>query len=188
MARPTRKASTMCMAHSCEPRNLPPHGPIWAGRPSLSSVPNRSARPGPRSPRARPARWRCRWWRARCPSWWWVGRPDGIEPDAGQGATCHSRSGGTAPCDAGETAEAWEIALVAADLLAADGIRAAVISAPSFELYFVQGDDYRTAVLGAAPRVGVEAATRQDRDALLREGDAFIGMAGFGASAPAAAL
>lgn len=92
------------------------------------------------------------------------------------------------PCDAGETAEAWEIALVAADLLAADGIRAAVISAPSFELYSVQGDGYRTAVLGAAPRVGVEAAIRQDRDAPLREGDAFIGMAGFGASAPAAAL
>ena len=43
------------------------------------------------------------------------------------------------PCEAGESAEAWEIALVAADLLAADGIRAAVISAPSFELCSVLG-------------------------------------------------
>jgi transketolase len=81
-----------------------------------------------------------------------------------------------------------EIALVAADLLAVEGLRAAVVSAPSFELFAAQPTDYRRAVLGDAPRVGIEAAIRQGWDAVLREGDAFIGMTGFGASAPAPAL
>ncbi|MFN4203012.1 MAG: transketolase [Tabrizicola sp.] len=81
-----------------------------------------------------------------------------------------------------------EIALAAADLLAAEGIRAAVVSAPSFELFAAQPADYRAAVLGQAPRVGIEAAIRQGWDAVLREDDAFIGMTGFGASAPAPAL
>ena len=82
-----------------------------------------------------------------------------------------------------------EIALAAADLLAADGIAAAVISAPSFELFAAQPDDYRAATLGDAPRVGVEAAIRQGWDGpILRTTDAFVGMTGFGASAPAADL
>ena len=81
-----------------------------------------------------------------------------------------------------------EIALAAADVLAAEGIRAAVVSAPSFELFAAQPEDYRAAVLGSAPRVGVEAAIRQGWDALLRHTDGFVGMTGFGASAPAPAL
>jgi len=81
-----------------------------------------------------------------------------------------------------------EIALAAAGVLAAEGIRAAVVSAPSFELFAAQSGDYRRAVLGTAPRVGVEAAIRQGWDAVLRPEDAFIGMTGFGASAPAPAL
>ncbi|WP_090757346.1 transketolase [Paracoccus chinensis] len=79
-----------------------------------------------------------------------------------------------------------EIALAAAELLAAQGIRAAVVSAPSFELFAQQPEDYRAATLGAAPRVGVEAAIRQGWDGMmLRTGDGFVGMTGFGASAPA---
>ena len=81
-----------------------------------------------------------------------------------------------------------EIALAAADLLAADGIPAAVVSAPSFERFAAQPDSYRAAVLGEAPRVGVEAAIRQGWDGLLRDTDGFVGMTGFGASAPAPAL
>jgi transketolase len=81
-----------------------------------------------------------------------------------------------------------EIALAAAERLAAAGIRAAVVSAPCFEL-FAQGDDaYRAGVLGSAPRVGVEAAIRQGWDLLLRPEDGFVGMTGFGASAPAEEL
>ncbi|WP_240602622.1 transketolase [Paracoccus endophyticus] len=82
-----------------------------------------------------------------------------------------------------------EIALAAAELLAAQGIRAAVVSAPSFELFAGQPEDYRAATLGAAPRVGIEAAIRQGWDGpILRTTDGFVGMTGFGASAPAPAL
>ncbi|MFN3312548.1 MAG: transketolase [Hyphomonas sp.] len=81
-----------------------------------------------------------------------------------------------------------EITMNAADLLAAEGIRAAVVSAPSFELFAAQPEDYRSVVLGNAPRIGVEAAIRQGWDGVLRHDDGFVGMTGFGASAPAPAL
>ena len=82
-----------------------------------------------------------------------------------------------------------EIALAAAELLETQGIRAAVVSAPSFELFMQQPEDYRTATLGTAPRVGIEAAIRQGWDGpILRTTDAFVGMTGFGASAPAPEL
>jgi transketolase len=78
-----------------------------------------------------------------------------------------------------------EIALAAADLLAVDGIGAAVVSAPSFELFATRPAEARAAVLGSAPRVGIEAAIRQGWEAMLRPEDGFVGMTGFGASAPA---
>ncbi|RMD90805.1 MAG: transketolase, partial [Alphaproteobacteria bacterium] len=81
-----------------------------------------------------------------------------------------------------------EVALRATDLLAADGIRAAVVSAPSFELFRAQGEAYWEEVLGDAPRVGVEAAVEQGWNLFLRRRDRFVGMRGFGASAPAADL
>ncbi len=82
-----------------------------------------------------------------------------------------------------------EIALAAADQLAAEGIRAAVVSAPSFELFARQAPAARAAVLGDAPRIGVEAQIRQSWDGLmLRPEDGFVGMTGFGASAPAPQL
>lgn len=81
-----------------------------------------------------------------------------------------------------------EIALDAAATLTAEGLRVAVVSAPSFELFAAQPEAWRREVLGIAPRVGVEAAIRQGWDLVLRHKDAFIGMTGFGASAPAADL
>lgn len=78
-----------------------------------------------------------------------------------------------------------EIALQAADMLAQDGIKAAVISAPSFDLFATQSPEYQAQVRGTAPRVGIEAAIRQGWDLFLDRGDAFIGMRTFGASAPA---
>jgi transketolase len=80
------------------------------------------------------------------------------------------------------------LAIDAADRLAAQGIAAAVVSAPCFELFAAQPEAYRATVLGAAPRIGIEAAIRQGWDALLRPTDGFVGMTGFGASAPAADL
>lgn len=81
-----------------------------------------------------------------------------------------------------------EIALTASDLLAQDGIRAAVVSAPSFKLFREQSPDYRQQVRGTAPRVGIEAAVRLGWETVLERTDAFVGMTGFGASAPAGDL
>ena len=80
------------------------------------------------------------------------------------------------------------IALEAASLLANDGVRAAVVSAPCFELFRQQSREYRTAVLGRVPRVGVEAAVEGDWARWLGDGGEFVGMTGFGASAPAETL
>ena len=78
------------------------------------------------------------------------------------------------------------LAIKAADLLEKDGIAAAVVSLPSFELFRSQTDDYRFKVLGDAPRVGIEAAVAQGWHEWLRKKDAFVGLSDFGASAPAA--
>jgi transketolase len=80
------------------------------------------------------------------------------------------------------------ITLDAAERLAGQGIAAAVVSLPSFDLFAAQSPQYRATVLGAVPRVAVEAAIRQGWDAWLRPGDAFVGMSGFGASGPAEQL
>jgi transketolase len=80
------------------------------------------------------------------------------------------------------------IALQAAKLLAQDNVRAAVVSAPCFELFRAQSREYRAAVLGQAPRIGVEAAVEGDWARWLGERGEFVGMTGFGASAPAEVL
>ncbi len=77
-----------------------------------------------------------------------------------------------------------EIAMDAADKLAANGLKAAVVSAPCFERFKAQPAAYRAAVLGTAPRVGIEAAIQQSWGGLLGDNSAFIGMSSFGASAP----
>ncbi len=80
------------------------------------------------------------------------------------------------------------IAVEAANLLAKDGITAAVVSMPSFELFREQPGAYQDSVLGHTPRIAVEAAIAQGWHEWLRPGDTFIGMSGFGASAPAKKL
>ena len=80
------------------------------------------------------------------------------------------------------------VAVDAANLLAKEGIAAAVVSIPSFELFRAQTQDYQHEVLGHAPRVAVEAAVAQSWHEWLRKSDRFVGMSGFGASAPAPKL
>ncbi len=88
-----------------------------------------------------------------------------------------------------------EVALRARDLLEADGIGTRVVSVPHIEGFLAQDDAYRRRVLPPGPvRVAVEAAVRQPWDRLLlgergRETKAaFVGMEGFGASAPSEVL
>jgi transketolase len=80
------------------------------------------------------------------------------------------------------------IALHAAQLLASVSVHAAVVSAPCFELFRQQSREYRTAVLGRVPRIGVEAAVEGDWARWLGDDGEFVGMTGFGASAPAETL
>ncbi len=87
------------------------------------------------------------------------------------------------------------VALDARDLLEGEGIGTRVVSMPCMELFAEQDAAYRRKVLPAGPvRVGVEAAVRQGWDRWLsgERGRAarsdFVGMDGFGASAPAATL
>jgi transketolase len=80
------------------------------------------------------------------------------------------------------------IALEAARVLAKGGVHAAVVSAPCFDLFRKQSSEYRAEVLGSAPRIGVEAAVEGDWARWLGDGGEFVGMTGFGASAPAEVL
>jgi transketolase len=86
------------------------------------------------------------------------------------------------------TGSELSIALEAAKLLAKDGVRAAVVSAPCFDLFRKQSSEYRAEVLGRAPRIGVEAAVEGDWARWLGDSGEFVGMTGFGASAPAEVL
>ena len=81
------------------------------------------------------------------------------------------------------------VALAARDLLQAEGIATAVVSMPCWELFEDQNEAYRQGVLGAgAVRVAVEAAVGQGWERYLGPRGAFVGMTGFGASAPGGAL
>lgn len=80
------------------------------------------------------------------------------------------------------------LAMAARAKLADEGVKARIVSAPSFELFAMQPESYRLEVLGDRPRVGVEAGIRQGWDQFLRLKDGFVGMTGFGASAPASDL
>lgn len=80
------------------------------------------------------------------------------------------------------------LALAAAETLAGDGIKAAVVSMPSWEIFDEQEPAYQAAVLGDAPRIAVEAGVEMGWSRYTGSPDAFIGMTGFGASAPAGDL
>jgi len=77
------------------------------------------------------------------------------------------------------------LAMTAQALLREEGIAVAVVSLPCWELFALQSAEYQAETLGAAPRVGIEAAVRFGWDSLIGADGIFIGMTGFGASAPA---
>jgi transketolase len=83
-----------------------------------------------------------------------------------------------------------QLALGARDLLAKEGIDAAVVSMPSWELFAAQDETYRQQVLGpdGTVRVACEAAVEFGWERWLGSRGAFVGMKGFGASAKASDL
>ena len=81
------------------------------------------------------------------------------------------------------------LALNARAMLEAAGVPTRVVSVPSFELFAAQPESYRRQIIGDAPvRAAIEAGVRQGWDALIGEDGVFVGMTGFGASAPAEKL
>lgn len=80
------------------------------------------------------------------------------------------------------------IAMEAQEMLEADGIPAAVVSIPCWELFERQSNDYRAAVLGDVPCIACEAASDFGWERWIGDRGDFVGMQGFGASAPAADL
>ena len=81
------------------------------------------------------------------------------------------------------------LAMEARGTLQADGIPTAVVSMPCWELFDAQTETYRNQVLAPGTvRVGVEAAIGFGWDRYIGADGAFVGMNGFGASAPAGQL
>lgn len=99
-----------------------------------------------------------------------------VEPEGGRDVTLIS-TGSEVP-----------MAIDAAKLLQEEDIKAAVISMPCWELFEAQDESYRKSVLGKGPRVAVEAAVEFGWQKWLGLKGTFVGMRGFGASAPAQEL
>jgi transketolase len=99
-----------------------------------------------------------------------------VEPDGGRQVTLLA------------TGSEVAIAVEAQKTLAEEGVRAAVVSMPCWELFRDQPAAYRRQVLGDAPRVGVEAAVRMGWHEWIGPDGGFVGMTGFGASGPGPAL
>jgi transketolase len=79
-----------------------------------------------------------------------------------------------------------EIAVAAQKQLTERGIPSRVVSVPSLELLLAQPVERQKAIIGNAPvKVAIEAAVRWGWDAVIGQDGEFIGMHGFGASAPA---
>jgi transketolase len=77
------------------------------------------------------------------------------------------------------------IAMDARKLLMQRGIATRVVSVPCMDLLLEAPDAARAAIIGNAPvKVAVEAAVRQGWDAIIGSDGIFVGMSGFGASAP----
>ena len=81
-----------------------------------------------------------------------------------------------------------EIAKEAQETLQTEGVSTAVVSMPSWNLFEEQDDLYKQHVLGSGIRVAIEAAVQMGWEKYIGSDGCFIGMSGFGASAPAEEL
>ncbi len=81
------------------------------------------------------------------------------------------------------------IAKEAYDTLVSDGITVRLISVPCMDLFWEQDSAYiESLICNNSIKIAVEAAVRQSWDRILGAHGAFIGMTGFGGSAPASDL
>jgi transketolase len=78
-----------------------------------------------------------------------------------------------------------EIALAAQKILSEQSFAVRVVSVPSLDLFLAQPEKVRARIIGDAPvKVAVEAAVRFGWDSVIGSDGIFVGMNGFGASAP----
>jgi len=116
-------------------------------------------------------------------------RNSGAENLSAKGA--YEVSPASAPAKVSIFASGTEVALAVAaqKTLEADGIPTRVVSTPCWELFDQQSAKYQAEVIGKAPvRIGVEAALGFGWQRFIGEDGIFVGMKGFGASAPAERL
>jgi transketolase len=96
-----------------------------------------------------------------------------------------SKSDGEAKVSIFASGSEVSLAVEAQKLLAAHGIPTRVVSVPCMDRLLELPDAKKAAIIGNAPvKVGVEAAIRQGWDAIIGSDGIFVGMSGFGASAP----
>ncbi|MES2906177.1 MAG: transketolase [Pseudomonadota bacterium] len=87
------------------------------------------------------------------------------------------------------TGSELSLAVQAKDELAKQNVKARVVSVPCFELFEEQDEAYKAKVLGTSKvKIAIEAGVRQGWDRFIGSDGLFVGMNGFGASAPAKVL
>ena len=96
-----------------------------------------------------------------------------------------SRADGEAKVSIFASGSEVSLAVEAQKLLAARGIPTRVVSVPCMDLLLELPKAQKAAIIGNAPvKIAVEAAIRQGWDAVISSDGIFVGMDGFGASAP----
>ncbi len=96
-----------------------------------------------------------------------------------------SPANGTAKVSIFASGSEVEIALDAQAMLAERGIAARVVSVPCLDIFLAKSEAERAAVVGDAPvKVAIEAGLRMGWDQVIGDDGIFVGMTGFGASAP----
>jgi transketolase len=104
----------------------------------------------------------------------------------------HEADGGAREVTLFATGSEVHVAVEARARLQADGIPTAVVSMPCWELFDIQPERYRREVLGPSwpecVRGAVEAAISPGWDRYIGENGVFVGLKGFGLSAPADVL
>jgi transketolase len=143
----------------------------------------------PADPRETVAAWRAALTRTDGPTAFALTRQN-VPTLEGEGIEEKARRGGYVVVDADNpeltlvaTGSEVGISMEAARELNASGRRVRVVSLPCLEVFFAQDAAYQDSVLGSAKRLCVEAGVVHGLARVMRPGDVFHGMKGFGASA-----
>jgi transketolase len=108
---------------------------------------------------------------------------EGVEEKARRGGYIVVDSEGAPDLVIVATGSEVGLAVAAARALASEGKKVRAVSLPSLEVFFEQDEAYQRSVLGEARRLVVEAGVQLGLAQVIRPGDKFHGMRGFGASA-----